>query len=122
MNLARHPLIPWVRAGTGVGQGCTVDAAVLVAPVQEVVLQDVQQARHLAEDEHPGAARLQPWQQLIQQHQLACTGLKKETLRDKVKGKVWGDGAGVWGWVGPRRGQEARRSWVHHLSCTIACW
>lgn len=71
-------------AGTGVKhdrQGeavSTVDAAVLVATVEAVVLQDVQQARHLAEDENTAVARLQLRQQLIQQYQLACAHMSHQ--------------------------------------------
>jgi len=54
------------------GGTCTINAAVLEAAVEAVVLQDVQQASHLAEDEHARIARLQLWQQLVQQHQLPC--------------------------------------------------
>ena len=50
----------------------TVDAAVLVAAVEAVVLQDVQQTGHLAEDEHARVAGLELGQQLVQQHQLPC--------------------------------------------------
>ncbi len=51
----------------------TINAAVFEAAVEAVVLQDVQQPRHLAEDEHARVARLQLRQQLVQQHQLACS-------------------------------------------------
>ena len=50
----------------------TINAAVLIAPVKEVVLQDVQQSGHLAEDEDSGTPGLQPGEELVQQHQLAC--------------------------------------------------
>ena len=50
----------------------TIDAAVLVAPVKEIVLQDVQQSGHLAEDEDSGAPGLQPREELVKQHQFAC--------------------------------------------------
>ncbi len=41
-------------------------------PVEAVVLQDVDHARHLTEDEHAALALLEPRQQLVQQHQLAA--------------------------------------------------
>ena len=50
----------------------TVNAAVLVASVEEVVLQHIQQASHLTEDQNPGPSGLQAGQQLVQQHKLAC--------------------------------------------------
>ena len=53
-------------------QAHTINAAVLVALVEAVVLQDVQQARHLAEDEAAGVAFQELGQQAIQQHHLAC--------------------------------------------------
>lgn len=51
----------------------TIDAAVLVASVEEVVFQNVQQSRHLAEDEDSGPSGLQPREELVKQHQLACS-------------------------------------------------
>ena len=52
--------------------GRTINAAVLVASVEEVVLQHIKQSSHLTEDQHPGPSGLQAGQQLVQQHKLAC--------------------------------------------------
>ena len=49
-----------------------VEAAVLVARPAAVVLQDVQHARHLAEDQHATTTLLEARQQLVQQHHLAA--------------------------------------------------
>ena len=50
----------------------TINTAVLVAPVKEVVLQDVQQSGHLTEDEDSGPPGLQPREELVEKHQFAC--------------------------------------------------
>lgn len=52
--------------------------------VDEVVLQDVQAAHHLGEDEHLVSASLEARQQLVQQHQLACRAHKR--LQVEVRG------------------------------------
>lgn len=59
------------------------------APVQAVVLQHVQHARHLAEDEHARVALLQLGQQLVQQHHLAAV------LNQVLACEVGGTGLGT---------------------------
>mmetsp|Transcript_22778 Transcript_22778/g.67502 ORF Transcript_22778/g.67502 Transcript_22778/m.67502 type:complete len:715 (+) Transcript_22778:982-3126(+) len=54
-----------------------VDAAIVKAilvPVGAVVLEDVEHARHLREDEDAGALRLEPHEQLVEQRHLAGVG------------------------------------------------
>ena len=58
----------------------TINTAVLVASVQEVVLQDVQQSGHLAEDEDSRTSGLQPREELVKQHQLACKTAKLQEV------------------------------------------
>ena len=53
--------------------GAAVQTQVDVSVVVEELLQHVQHPRHLGEDEHPVAARLQPPQQRVEGLQLACT-------------------------------------------------
>lgn len=51
-----------------------VQPQVDVSVVVEELLQHVQHARHLREDEHPVAAGLQSPQQEVHRLQLSCTG------------------------------------------------
>ena len=75
----------------------TINAAVLVLLVQAVVLQDVQQAGHLAEDEHPAVAALQLGQQPVQKDHLACRIIENWVDLFKTKGcKFEGKGDGLW--------------------------
>ena len=61
----RRLRVRWV-----LGARAAVDAAVVDLLEQEVVLEDVEHARHLREDEHAVAALGALGEQLVQQHQL----------------------------------------------------
>ena len=61
--------VPALEPCTNAG-GLTINAAVLEASEEAVVLEDIQQTRHLAENQDSALAALQLRQQPIQQHHL----------------------------------------------------
>ena len=83
--------------------GVAVQPEVRVLPPEAVVLQDVQHARHLTEDEHAGAFLLEARQQLVQGTHLAAIGNQVV-----VRGK-----GGTWR---RRRGQTERLAHLQHTA------
>lgn len=61
--------------------GAAIQAEVDVSVVVEELLQHVQHAGHLSEDQHPVAASFQLPQQRVESLQLTCTWKQIETTR-----------------------------------------